>query len=57
MPAFSGHLLPVEMAAPTGVETVDSCDCWECRDGDLRMVFVFLSFHSNNSSPINQAGW
>ena len=29
------NLLPEEMAAPTGVETVDSCDCWECRDGDL----------------------
>jgi len=23
-----GVLLPEEMAAPTGVETVDSCDCW-----------------------------
>lgn len=30
-----GVLLPEEMAAPTGVETVDNCDCWECRDGDL----------------------
>ena len=28
-------LLPEEMVAPTGVETVESCDCWEWRDGDL----------------------